>query len=201
MSACVKTGIPSKMVHKRVGPLGQAFLSTCPYPPLLPHLPLGSEPRIIPGEGQYKGTFHLSELTGQTIPVEMRISLLIKTIQPDQPNPTVKIVCTKKMVFSCGFSANTLWKKPISFANWLVQQWSSRPFLTNGKRPQCQNGPQLQNFFRKTALDTGYSVLEWTREKFITAGGALTFGVRCERVWSRKKSVLLRQQFFTKLER
>ena len=119
--------------------------------------------------------------------------ILIKTIQPDQPNPTVKIVCTKKMVFSCGFSANTLWKKPISFANWLVQQWSSRPFLTNGKRPQCQNSPQLQNFFRKTALDTGYSVLEWTREKFITAGWGLTFGARCERVWSRKKSGLLRQ--------
>ena len=29
-----------------------------------------------------KGAFHLSELTGQTIPVVMRISLLIKTIQP-----------------------------------------------------------------------------------------------------------------------
>ena len=31
-----------------------------------------------------KGAFHLSELTGQTNPVTMRISLLIKTIQPDQ---------------------------------------------------------------------------------------------------------------------
>ena len=34
-----------------------------------------------------KGAFHLSELTGQTIPVVMRISLLIKTIHPDQSNP------------------------------------------------------------------------------------------------------------------
>ena len=34
-----------------------------------------------------KGAFHLSELTGQTIPVVMRISLLIKTIQPDMLNP------------------------------------------------------------------------------------------------------------------
>jgi len=37
-----------------------------------------------------KGTFHLSELTGQAIPVVMRISLLMpvkKKIQPDQSNP------------------------------------------------------------------------------------------------------------------
>ena len=44
-----------------------------------------------------KVDFHLSELTGQTIPTLMRISLLIKTLQPDQSNP--KIVCTKEMVF------------------------------------------------------------------------------------------------------
>ena len=31
-----------------------------------------------------KGAFQLSELTGQTIPVLMKISLLIKTIRPDQ---------------------------------------------------------------------------------------------------------------------
>ena len=34
-----------------------------------------------------KGAFHVSELTGQTIPVTMIISLLIKTLQPDQSNP------------------------------------------------------------------------------------------------------------------
>ena len=33
-----------------------------------------------------KGAFHLSELTCQTIPIVMRNSLLIKTIQPDQSN-------------------------------------------------------------------------------------------------------------------
>ena len=33
-----------------------------------------------------KGGFHLSELTGHSIPVVMRISLLIKTIQLDQSN-------------------------------------------------------------------------------------------------------------------
>ena len=37
--------------------------------------------------GKTKGAFHLSELTGQTITVTMRISLLIKTIKPDQSNP------------------------------------------------------------------------------------------------------------------
>ena len=42
-----------------------------------------------------KGAFDLSELTGKTTPVVMRILLLIKTIQPDQSNP-----CTKEMVFS-----------------------------------------------------------------------------------------------------
>ena len=35
-----------------------------------------------------KDGFHLSELTGQSIPVVMRISLLIKTIQLDQSNLT-----------------------------------------------------------------------------------------------------------------
>ena len=43
-----------------------------------------------------KGPFHFSELTGQrTIPVAMRISLLIKTIHPDQSS--LIIVCTKEM--------------------------------------------------------------------------------------------------------
>ena len=34
-----------------------------------------------------EGTFHLSELTGQAIPVVMKVSFLMKTIQPDQSNP------------------------------------------------------------------------------------------------------------------
>ena len=34
-----------------------------------------------------QGFFYLSELTGQTIPVAMIISLLIKPLQPDQSNP------------------------------------------------------------------------------------------------------------------
>ena len=37
-----------------------------------------------------------------------------------------------------GFSAKTLWKKPISFANGLFRQWSGRPVLTNGKRPKSR---------------------------------------------------------------
>ena len=32
-------------------------------------------------------TFHLSELTGQAIPIAMKILLLIETTQPDQLNP------------------------------------------------------------------------------------------------------------------
>ena len=52
-----------------------------------------------------KGVFHLSELTGQTIPVVMRISLLTfltKTLQPDQSNP--------KVHQGAGFSAKLLEK-------------------------------------------------------------------------------------------
>ena len=33
-------------------------------------------------------TFHLSELTGEVIPIAMCISLLIETTQPDQSIPT-----------------------------------------------------------------------------------------------------------------
>ena len=42
----------------------------------------------------------------------MKISLLIKTVQPDQSNP--------KMHEGDGFSAKTLWKKTISFLNELT---------------------------------------------------------------------------------
>ena len=49
------------------------------YPPFYVHSALPSR--------EAKGAFHLSELSGQTIPVVLRISLLIKTIQPDQSNP------------------------------------------------------------------------------------------------------------------
>ena len=34
-----------------------------------------------------KGAFHLSELTGQTIPNAMRVSILMKSLQPDQSSP------------------------------------------------------------------------------------------------------------------
>ena len=52
---------------------------------LVTHSP-GSCPLVNASEGQkkFKGAFYLPELTGQrTIAVEVRISLLIKTIQPD----------------------------------------------------------------------------------------------------------------------
>ena len=35
----------------------------------------------------FQGAFYLSELTDKTLPVVIRITLLIKTIQPDQLNP------------------------------------------------------------------------------------------------------------------
>ena len=47
------------------------------------------------------------------------------------------IVCTKELLFS-----KTLWKKPISFAYWLVRQWYGRPVLTNGKPPLASKNTQ-----------------------------------------------------------
>jgi len=55
-----------------------------------------------------KGAFHSPELTCETIPVAMIISLLIKTLQPDQSNPD-----TKEKVFQ----DKLLEKRPISFSN------------------------------------------------------------------------------------
>ena len=54
-----------------------------------------------------KGAFHLSELTGQTLLAVTRISLLIKTIQPDQSNP--KYYARNRWFFS-----KNSWEKPIS---------------------------------------------------------------------------------------
>ena len=49
-------------------------------------------PAIVrPGSSDFwkatKEAFHLSDFSGQTIPVVLGISLLIKTIRPDQSNP------------------------------------------------------------------------------------------------------------------
>ena len=76
-----------------------------------------------------KGAFRLSELTGQTIPVAVIISLLIKTLRQDQSN--TESYARRRWSFS-----KNSWKKPILFSNWLVEQWSGRPVLSNGKRPK-----------------------------------------------------------------
>ena len=98
-----------------------------------------------------KSTFHLSELTGQTIPIIIRISLLIKTIQPLLSNSKkyawrncerfeprshlivrVNVVLNRTVVVDSDwwlFSKNS-WKKLIA-TKWLVQwPWSGQPVLT-----------------------------------------------------------------------
>ena len=50
-----------------------------------------------------EGTFHVSELTGQVIPVVMKISLLMKTIQPDQSNPIKDGFSKKKALEKADF--------------------------------------------------------------------------------------------------
>ena len=71
--------------------------------------------------------FCLSELTGQTLPVVTRISLLIKTIQPDQSNP--EQYARKRWVFK---------KKPLEKADFIFKLTGPAmvrpPVLTNGKR-------------------------------------------------------------------
>ena len=47
-------------------------------------------------KAETEGTFHLSELTGQAIPVVIKISLLLKTIQLDQSNPLEDACFSKK---------------------------------------------------------------------------------------------------------
>ena len=54
-----------------------------------------------------KGNFHLLELTSQSLPIVMRISLLIKT-----SSQILNI-----MHEGDGFSTKALWKKLISFGN------------------------------------------------------------------------------------
>ena len=60
-------------------------------------------------EETWSGAFHLSELTGQSILIVMRISLLTKTNHPHQSNP-------KYYAQSRWFSSKTSWKTPVSFA-------------------------------------------------------------------------------------
>ena len=56
-----------------------------------------------------RGALHLPELTGQNLPVVMRISLLIKTIQSDQ--------ILKSMNEGDGFLPKTLGKSLFHFQN------------------------------------------------------------------------------------
>ena len=72
------------------------------------------------------------ELTGQTILVVTRISLLLKTFQPNQSNP--KYYARRRWFFS-----KNSWEKPISFSKWQLHPWSGRSVLTNGKRPEIRS--------------------------------------------------------------
>ena len=65
---------------------------------------------------------NLSEMTGQLIPIIMRILVLIKTNDPGQSNGKH---CTQRK----WFFSKTSWKMPIIFKKCLVQPWSSRPVL------------------------------------------------------------------------
>ena len=87
-----------------------------------------------------KGAFHLSELTGQPIPIVMRISLLININHPQQSNPTH--YAQRRWFFS-----KTSWKTPISLPKCLVWPWFGRPVLTYGKRRKRRN-----NAYRNLSL-------------------------------------------------
>ena len=68
-------------------------------------------------------------MTGQPIPIVMRILFFIKTNHPDQSNP--KYYAQRRWFFS-----KTSWKKPILLLKCLVRPWSGRPVMTFRKRPK-----------------------------------------------------------------
>ena len=80
---------------------------------------------------QTKAPFHLSELTGQHIPIVMRISLLIKTNHLDQSNP--KYYAQKEMVFQ-----QNLLEKAYFIVKMSGGPWSGSPVLTFGKSPKTE---------------------------------------------------------------
>ena len=84
-----------------------------------------------------KGALHLSLRTDQPDHSRRKKNFLFNQ---NTPARSVKsyIVCTKELVFQ-----QNSWRKPISFSNWLVRQWSGRPVLTNGKRPNKNVQVQL----------------------------------------------------------
>ena len=93
-----------------------------------PNLPDPNSPKI---KRVTQGAFHLSEATGQPIPIVIRISLLIKTNHPDHSKP--KYYVQRRWFFS-----KTSWKKPISLPKSLVRPRSRRPVLTFGKHRQLK---------------------------------------------------------------
>ena len=91
------------------------------------------------------GAFHLSDLTGQTIPVVMKISILIKIFQSDQSNP-------KQYAF---FFSKTSWKKPISYSKWLV--WPSSGFKSKQFWGNWQVS-ETHDFYKGERLVTSHKV-------------------------------------------
>ena len=135
-----------------------------------------------------RGAFHLPELTGQALPVVMRISLLIKTTQPDQ--------ILKSMKEGDGFSSKTLGKtyfifkmtgqatvRPVSsdFRKGLVPRYNSRVRCSLGPNV---NAPFLQEPTLAGARETMYTVTQrvpkvWTHHHFMTVA-ALVPGHQAE---------------------
>ena len=87
----------------------------------------------------------------------MRISLLIKTLQPNQSNPN-----TKKMVFQ----EKLLEKRPVSFSNWLVGQRSDRPVLTNENNILFEIYPLYCPCFQKFVIALRGKIQWWKKDHY-----------------------------------
>ena len=112
----------------------------------------------LPDSQSKQGAFHLSELTGQLIPIVMGISLLINNNHPDQSNPTH--YAQRRWFFS-----KSSWKRPVSFPKCLVWPWSGRPVLTYGNRRQVMFTLHRDGFsWRHRKL----SVIVWTSIRYLT---------------------------------
>ena len=101
------------------------------------------------GAVELKGAFHLSELTGQPIPIVMRIPLLIKTNHPGQSNP--KYYAQRRW-----FSAKPLEKSLFHCQNVWFGHRSDRPVLTFGKRRKFVSMYEFINCLR--SLQQGWFV-------------------------------------------
>ena len=114
----------------------------------------------LPASQSTQGAFHLSELTGQLIPIVMGISLLINNNHPDQSNPT-----HYAQIKGDGFSANPLGKGLFHFQNaWSGHGPAGQFWLMEIAVRLCSHYTGMAFSWRHRKL----SVIVWTSIRYLT---------------------------------